>query len=177
MGQSPEAPFHSLSNAVADHFSGEKFQFICIQNPDDAKNRATRRLARSHAIARGLEKKRRRLQQAGRNFRTVSLKDETGSKSEEIVHKKDVSPVLLSIAAPGPFQLLAAESPSLQALISQRKFLSMLKPLEIANRPIQTVVNVLQNQYLVSQTNSCSRTFSRFFERDSMTALYCMRSC
>ncbi|RAO72778.1 uncharacterized protein BHQ10_008790 [Talaromyces amestolkiae] len=128
---------------MAEHSAprpGEKFQFICIQNPDDAKNRATRRLARSHAIARGLEKKRRRLQQAGRNFRTVSLKDETGSKSEEIVHKKDVSPVLLSIAAPGPFQLLAAESPSLQALISQHSS-------ERATEPILSVSDelVLQN--------------------------------
>lgn len=146
MGQSPEASYHYLPNAIAKHFLGEKFQFICIQNPDDAKNHATRRLARSHAVARGLEKKRRRLQQSGRNFRTVSLKDNSANKSKEIDHERNESAISLSMVAPGPFQLLAAESPSLQALLSQRKALSMLKPPETANRPIQTAANVLQNQ-------------------------------
>lgn len=121
VGQSTKARLHSLPKYVTNHRSGEKYQFICIQNPDDAKDRTTRRLARSHAVARGLERKRRRLQQSGHNFRIVSLKDGTVRKTTDIDDNTNLSTVSHLIVAPGPFQLLAAESPILQALLSQRK--------------------------------------------------------
>jgi hypothetical protein len=124
VGRSPKARFHPFPNSIANHLSGERFQFISIQNPNDAKDRTTRRLARSHAVARGLEKKRRRLQQLGHNFYTVSLKDDPASKSKETNHDAIVSSISLSIVASGPFQSLAAESPRLQSLLSQRKVLS-----------------------------------------------------
>lgn len=115
--------FIPFSNSIANHLPGERFQFISIQNPDDTKDRTTRRLARSHAVARGLEKKRRRLQQSGHNFRTVSLKDNPADK--DVNPYTTASSVSLSKVPPGPFQLLAAESPRLQALLSQRKVLSL----------------------------------------------------
>lgn len=122
--QSPKTRFHPILNSIANHLSGERFQFISIQNPNDAKDRTTRRLARSHAVARGLEKKRRRLQQLGHNFYTVSLKDDPASKRKETNHDTIVSSISLSIVASGPFQSLAAESPRLQSLLSHRKVLS-----------------------------------------------------
>ncbi|QGA21253.1 hypothetical protein EYB26_008963 [Talaromyces marneffei] len=109
---------------------GERFQFISIQNPNDAKDRTTRRLARSHAVARGLEKKRRRLQQSGHNFVAAFVKDDPVSKSKEINCDTITSPNSLStVAAPGPFQLLAAESPRLQALLSQHGSIRATEPI------------------------------------------------
>lgn len=116
--------FIAFPNSIANHLPGERFQFISIQNPDDAKDRTTRRLARSHAVARGLEKKRKRLQQSGHNFRTVSLKDDPANKIKDMNPYTTTSSISASTVAPGPFQLLAAESPRLQALLSQRKVLS-----------------------------------------------------
>ena len=103
-----------------------QFQFISIQNPDDAKDRTAKHLARSHAVARGLENKRKLQQKLGHNFRVVSLKDDPGrpvskrKRSQTLV----ASPGSLSANAPGPFQMLAAESPRLQALHSHRKILA-----------------------------------------------------
>ncbi|KAE8547901.1 hypothetical protein EYB25_009694 [Talaromyces marneffei] len=109
---------------------GERFQFISIQNPNDAKDRTTRRLARSHAVARGLEKKRRRLQQSGHNFVAAFVKDDPVSKSKEINCDTITSSNSLStVAAPGPFQLLAAESPRLQALLSQHGSIRATEPI------------------------------------------------
>ncbi|PCH00714.1 Hypothetical protein PENO1_046560 [Penicillium occitanis (nom. inval.)] len=109
--------------------SGERFRFISIRNPVDAKDRTTRRLARSHAVARGLEKKRQRLQQSGRNFRTVSLKDDSANKIKDMNPYTTASSVSFSIVAPGPFQLLAAESPRLQALLSQHSSIRDTEPI------------------------------------------------
>uniref|UniRef100_A0A093VBG6 Uncharacterized protein n=1 Tax=Talaromyces marneffei PM1 TaxID=1077442 RepID=A0A093VBG6_TALMA len=101
-----------------------------VQNPNDAKDRTTRRLARSHAVARGLEKKRRRLQQSGHNFVAAFVKDDPVSKSKEINCDTITSSNSLStVAAPGPFQLLAAESPRLQALLSQHGSIRATEPI------------------------------------------------
>ncbi|TVY83896.1 hypothetical protein LSUE1_G001963 [Lachnellula suecica] len=85
-----------------------------------------RRLARSHAVSRGLANKRKLQQKAGLNFRVVSLTDDTsrpakgGIGSQTVVAQPSyflvAPPSYFSACPPGPFQMLAAESPKLQAL-------------------------------------------------------------
>ncbi|KAM5368079.1 hypothetical protein ACJZ2D_009683 [Fusarium nematophilum] len=104
----------------------DQFQFISIQNPDDAKDRTVRRLARSHAVARGVENKRKLEEHSGLNFRVTTLKDEPGrpaSKAErgQTLVPSPCSAVSLFPCGPGPFHMLAAESPRLQALLTQHK--------------------------------------------------------
>ncbi|KAF2818020.1 putative N-ethylmaleimide reductase [Mytilinidion resinicola] len=110
------------------NYSGGQFHFISIQSPDDATDRKARRLARSHAVARGLEKKRKLQQESGHNFRAVvvSLKDDPSRPARERKRCQTLvaSPPSLFADAPDgpdPFQSLAAESPRLQALHSQHK--------------------------------------------------------
>ncbi|KAE9370938.1 putative N-ethylmaleimide reductase [Stipitochalara longipes BDJ] len=100
-----------------------QFQFISVQNPDDAKDRAMRRLARSHAVARGLENKRKLQQKSGHNFRVLSLKDAPARPASKNKRKPTLVtlPRSLSVGVPGPFQMLAAESPRLRALHSDYK--------------------------------------------------------
>ncbi len=100
-----------------------QFQFISIQNPDDAEDRTVTRLARSHAVARGLENKRKLQEKSGHNFRIVSLKDDPSRPVNKRKRRQTLvmSQCTLSAGAPDPFQMLAAESPRLQALHSHRK--------------------------------------------------------
>ncbi|KAJ5595071.1 uncharacterized protein N7459_001279 [Penicillium hispanicum] len=99
--------------------SNNQFHFISMQSPKD-QGRTARRLVRSHAVARGLENKRRRQQKLGHNFHPVSLKDVTGqSTSTSDQGQGRAEPLCsLSTSTPGPLQMLAAESPRLQALSS-----------------------------------------------------------
>jgi hypothetical protein len=110
--------------------SDDKFHFVSVKNLDD---RTAKRLAQSHAVARGLENKRKLQQKSGLNFRGVSSKDDSGrnlSKRKRI--KPLVSPPLsLSTDASSAFQMLAAESPKLQALFSQRKVFASAQTLPV----------------------------------------------
>ena len=99
-------------------FSGGQFHFISIQNPDD---RTARRLARSHAVAQGIENKRKLQQKMGLNFHAVSLKGDLGQPARKRKRDQALVAPLCSVSAPSPFQMLAAESPRLQALFSRRK--------------------------------------------------------
>jgi hypothetical protein len=92
-------------------------------------DRQSRRLARSHAVARGLEKKRKLQQELGHNFRAVPLKDRSGRPMIKRKHSQVIvaSPRSFSIDAPDPFQMLAAESPRLQVLYSQCKTCTAFK--------------------------------------------------
>ena len=113
---------------IANFLVGQ-FHFISTQNPDDANDRKARRLARSHAVARGLEQKRKLQQESGDNFRGVSLKNDPGQPASKRKRSQALvaSPLSLSADAPDPFQMLAAESPRLQAWHSQRKIFATLK--------------------------------------------------
>ncbi|EXJ91322.1 hypothetical protein A1O1_04434 [Capronia coronata CBS 617.96] len=104
---------------------GGQFHFISIQNPDDAKDRTARRLARSHAVARSLENKRKLQQKSGLNFRVVSLSDDNGRHASKRPRSQTLqvvaSPRSVSADAPSLFRMLAAESPRLLALLSQHQ--------------------------------------------------------
>jgi hypothetical protein len=102
--------------------SDDKFHFVSLKSLDD---RTEKRLARSHAVARGLENKRKLQQKLGLNFRGVSSKDGSGhnlSKRNRI-QSLSLPPLSRSTDASSAFQMLAAESPKLQALLSQCKTL------------------------------------------------------
>lgn len=99
--------------------SGGQFHFISVQNADD---RTVRRLARSHAVTRGIEDKRKLQRKSGLNFHVVSEGDlgrHAGKKEQD--RTLVMVPSSLSAGVFGPFQILAAEPPRLQALFSYRK--------------------------------------------------------
>ncbi|KAI0203295.1 hypothetical protein F4808DRAFT_39600 [Astrocystis sublimbata] len=102
--------------------ASDSFQFITIHAPDDAKDRATRRLARSHAVKQALRTKRAIQQEAKDNFRVTTSQDELG----KLARKKRraaaaVTPlVLLSLGMFDPFQSLAVDSSRLQTLLRDR---------------------------------------------------------
>lgn len=87
--------------------NSNQFQFIAVHKPDDPKGRIGTRLARSHAVTRGLQNKRNLQQKSGDNFRVFSSEDgppgRKGESNESLIAS------------------LAAESPKLQALQSHRK--------------------------------------------------------
>ncbi|WAO87610.1 Hypothetical protein NCS54_00492600 [Fusarium falciforme] len=107
-----------------------QFRFIAIQNPDHAKDRSVRRLARSHAVARGIEKKRKLEQKSGHNFRIVSIPDDAGRPAKKAEQEKVLGWIPSSLLTPqaSPFQTLTAESPKLQALLSHRKSQKATEP-------------------------------------------------
>ncbi|KAJ5748800.1 N-ethylmaleimide reductase [Penicillium nucicola] len=116
-----------------------KFHFVSSKSPD---GRTAKRIARSHAVARGLENKRKLQQKSGLNFHVVSLK---GGSSRNLDKKKTPRPrlapkITLSAEESSAFQMLAAESPKLQALFSRCK-------LQHATEPVFSVSDelVLQN--------------------------------
>lgn len=101
-------------------FLGTQFHFISIENPD---SRTARRLARSHAVARGLENKRKLQQKSGHNFQALSSKDNPGLPVRKRKRGQSLvaTPCSLSSDMPDPFQMLAAESPRLRTLLSCRE--------------------------------------------------------
>ncbi|KAF5024062.1 hypothetical protein F66182_3858 [Fusarium sp. NRRL 66182] len=96
-----------------------QFQFITIQTPHDLDDRATRRLARSHAVKQGLQNKRRLQQESMGNFRVLTLKDKQKRSTSKRKPAIPVvaSPFSLSASILDPFQTLAVDSSRLQALL------------------------------------------------------------
>ncbi|CEL10149.1 hypothetical protein ASPCAL13274 [Aspergillus calidoustus] len=91
------------------------FQFIPINTPNDAKDRAKRRLARSHAVKRALGNKRRQQQLSGDIFaKTTAGHHHSEKKSQE---RRVVSPLSLLTGIFDPFQALAVDSSRLQVLL------------------------------------------------------------
>ncbi|OGE58193.1 hypothetical protein PENARI_c001G09696 [Penicillium arizonense] len=120
----------------------DKFHFVSLKSLDD---RTEKRLARSHAVARGLENKRKLQQKLGLNFRGVSSKDDSGRNLSKRKRVQSLAspPLPLSTyasSASSASQMLAAESSKLQALLSQHK-------VQHATEPIFSVLDelVLQN--------------------------------
>ncbi|KAF2705408.1 hypothetical protein K504DRAFT_337429, partial [Pleomassaria siparia CBS 279.74] len=117
--------------------SSSQFQFISIQNPDEAKNRTTRRLAKSHAVARGIQNKRKLRGTSGYIFRPVSTKDDfhvppakkkKGTVSQAAAATSCSSSSSPTAVAPDPFHMLAAESPTLQAWHSLHRSQQAIEP-------------------------------------------------
>ncbi|KAL2802077.1 hypothetical protein BJX63DRAFT_426334 [Aspergillus granulosus] len=95
------------------------FKFIVMQAPDDAKDRATTRLARSHAVKAALANKRRQQQLSGDNFPITTLGNpHYAKKKTKGCRRTSISPILLQLpGALDPFQTLAVDSTRLQVLL------------------------------------------------------------
>ncbi|KAL3447739.1 hypothetical protein BJX65DRAFT_90607 [Aspergillus insuetus] len=99
-----------------------EFQFISINGPDDAKDRATRRLARSHAVKRALGNKRRQQQLSGDIFPKTAVKDPHLEKKAKCRSESTVAPLIsLLTGALDPFQALAVDSSRLQVLLGDNR--------------------------------------------------------
>jgi hypothetical protein len=107
----------------------DQLQFHPIQNSGDVKDRTARRLTRSQAVSQGLEKKRKLQEELGHNFRAVTFKDGLGPPtSKRRQNQTLVTPTCaLSAGVPGPLQMLAAESPRLQGLLSRCKIFASVQ--------------------------------------------------
>lgn len=105
-------------------FLGDRFLFIPIKGSND---RTAKRLARSHAVAHGLRKKRKLQQSSGHNFHILCpTKDQSRSMGKEKqVEALIIPPCSLAAGSSDPFQMLAAESPTLRALLNRRKILEI----------------------------------------------------
>lgn len=101
---------------MADSFSDNSFRFIAIQNPAAAKDPATRRLARSHAIKQAIRAK-RELQQK-QNVKSPII-------THESQHNKTAdhpSPTTSALSPPNKlFDLQTIDASRLKTLIKQSK--------------------------------------------------------
>ncbi|KAI0522091.1 hypothetical protein F5B22DRAFT_458317 [Xylaria bambusicola] len=102
-----------------------RFQFITVHAPSGPRSPATRRLARSHAVKRALEKKRKIERESKKNFRIITIRDEIERTHEDVVA---MSPFSLSAGTLDPFRTLAVDSSRLQALLSDYKARQSLEP-------------------------------------------------
>ncbi|KAJ5294173.1 N-ethylmaleimide reductase [Penicillium antarcticum] len=130
----------------------DRFHFVSSKSTD---GRRAKRIARSHAIARGLENKRKLQQKSGLNFHAVTLKGDSGRSLDK--RKTSGSLITPSVSFSGmssAFQMLAAESPKLRALLSQvpniageKLTLNTLDKMQHSQQPIFSVLDelVLQN--------------------------------
>ncbi|TVY42469.1 hypothetical protein LOCC1_G005159 [Lachnellula occidentalis] len=113
---------HSFAEADSGPIAFSHFQFISIQAPDEARDKITRRLARSHAVKQALANKRKLQQESGDNFRITTTRD----KPRRLLGKRrpgSLAASLFSLSAGtlDPFQTLAVDSSRLQTLIGDYK--------------------------------------------------------
>lgn len=104
-------------------FLDNNFRFVSVQNPGDIKDRAAKRLARSHAIKHALESKRKVQQQSALNFRipVAPLKENINKSAckAQLTHIIASLPPL-STGALDPFQMLGVDSSKLGAWLGQK---------------------------------------------------------
>ncbi|KAL4982733.1 hypothetical protein BDW68DRAFT_50099 [Aspergillus falconensis] len=98
---------------------GGDFQFISLQVKDVAKDKATRRQARSHAVKKALEKKRKHQQLFMNNFAISTLGDfDKPTETAKSRTSTSMAPLLSRLSgALDPFQTLAVDSSRLQVLL------------------------------------------------------------
>ncbi|CAG8896685.1 unnamed protein product [Penicillium egyptiacum] len=102
-------------------FVGNQFLFIPSKSSND---RTAKRLARSHAVAHGLGNKRRLQQSSGHNFHVVCPANNRRRPTRKRKQGETITtpPASLATGSSDPFQMLAAESPTLRALLNRQKF-------------------------------------------------------
>lgn len=98
--------------------SDEKFHFISVQGPHDAEDPRIRRMARSHAVREGLQRKRQLQQTLGHNLRVT------------VLDHAQADLALSSSRRPsrGDAHLRTIESPRVQVLLHWRKYAGVIKP-------------------------------------------------
>ncbi|KAH8688544.1 putative N-ethylmaleimide reductase [Ilyonectria robusta] len=122
---------HPSTDVDDDIITNERFHFISITNPDDAKDRKMRRDARSHAVKQALKNKRMLQQESRDNFRIVSSNDyakRLASKRRRRPKSLVMSPYSLSAGALDPFQTLAVDSSRLQVFLGDYKARQAAEP-------------------------------------------------
>ncbi|KAL4968088.1 uncharacterized protein BDV14DRAFT_168252 [Aspergillus stella-maris] len=102
------------------------FQFVSIQatgKDGTTKDRALRRQARSHAVKKALEKKRRRQQLSGNNFAITTISHLYTDEDTSVVEAPHSLPIPCQIlgSALDPFQTLAMDSSRLQVLLGDHR--------------------------------------------------------
>ncbi|KAL4786414.1 hypothetical protein BJX76DRAFT_321277 [Aspergillus varians] len=116
------SPSRHCAKAENGSIPDERFKFISIQAPDDAKNQTQRRVARSHAVKQALGKKRRQQEESQDNFRVMSFKDrprKSGSQTKQTTRTRTLAGPLFPLFAGAldPFQAFAVDMSRLQALL------------------------------------------------------------
>ncbi|KAI0447227.1 hypothetical protein F4803DRAFT_575414 [Xylaria telfairii] len=111
---------HNSLKAECEATTVGQFQFISIQTPDDAKDHAARRLARSHAVKHALRNKRKTQQDSMDNFRVMTSQDKPARFVKRRMRVRTIATPLLSpsIGKLDPFQTLAVDCSRLQALLN-----------------------------------------------------------
>ncbi|KAL4995584.1 hypothetical protein BDV10DRAFT_202876 [Aspergillus recurvatus] len=97
-----------------------EFQFISIQVEDAAKDKATRRQARSHAVKKALEKKRKHQQLSRNNFMVSTFGDLDNNPIERAKSRTSttIAPLFSRLSGTlDPFGSLAVDSSRLQVLL------------------------------------------------------------
>ena len=100
------------------------FRFITIQAPDEAKDPARKRLARSHAVKEAHRNKRKLEQETNSNFRILTSREKPRKPATWGSGSEVLSPLFsLSGGALDPFETLAVDSCRLQKLLRNGPFL------------------------------------------------------
>ena len=106
----------------SSQLAGDDFHFVLSQTPNDTKDRLSRRLAKSHAVKKALEKKRLK---SKNDFRVSTVKDVQG-RGLANSQRLDFDPCikLLNGPSPGtldPFKSVPVDSVRLQILLHNCK--------------------------------------------------------
>jgi hypothetical protein len=101
-----------------DHQPVIEYEFVTFQEPHTMKSRTTQRVIRSHGARKFARDRRKRLAQAGTNFRPVVFKQIQQTPIEYFPNPKASS---VSMDEMDPFQSLPVDSSRLQALITHSK--------------------------------------------------------
>ncbi|KPM35519.1 hypothetical protein AK830_g11061 [Neonectria ditissima] len=114
---------HGSAEAESESTTAGHFQFISVQTPDAAKNKVTRRLARSHAVKQALATKRKLQQESSDNFLVTTSMDKPKRLARKNPRAGTVAASLFSLFAGAldPFQTLAVDSSRLQTLLGDYK--------------------------------------------------------
>ncbi|KAI0187989.1 hypothetical protein EV127DRAFT_136959 [Xylaria flabelliformis] len=114
---------HNSAEATKEHVVAGQFQFISVQAPDNAKDHAARRLARSHAVKQALKNKREMQQEQRNNFRVMTPKNKQENSGRRRTRTAtEITPLRsLSVSMLDPFQTLAVDSSRLQTLLGDYK--------------------------------------------------------
>ncbi|KAH8645410.1 hypothetical protein BX600DRAFT_485035 [Xylariales sp. PMI_506] len=109
-----------------------EFEFISVQNPEDARDREKRRQARSHAIRRSLRNKRLQKSESDEKFQlTAWPHSPSGSgKSLSIAGSQNSLPRLYapSASVPDPFRTLSVDSVRLKQLLDRYASRQAIEP-------------------------------------------------
>ncbi|KAJ2970188.1 hypothetical protein NUW58_g9771 [Xylaria curta] len=109
------------------------FQFISIQAPDQAKDHVMRRVARSHAVKKALENKRKLQKESRENFRVITVQNKPRNFTRRRTPARTAATSLFSpsLGMLDPFQTLGVSSSRLQTLLGDYRGQQAAEPVFI----------------------------------------------